>query len=602
MKRILLMLLPFIALSPAWAGEKIKIAEVVVSATKIEESVENVAQDVTIITSEEIERSGHSSVADTLKNVTGIQIREYGNRGASSSISVRGSSSAQVLILIDGKRLNKPGDGQFDLNTISVPLENIERIEVLRGASSTLYGADALGGVINIITKSPAGPLTKASIIYGSFDAWNTVLATSRKIGNAGYMFSASKEESSGFRENSDYETRGANGKLTFDLAGDFHVDLNVDYSKKEAGVPGPVAYPSPLARQQDENALLGVTFRFKDTVAKLYSHNSRIHYINPDYFVDSKHKNNVLGADVQSSVLIGPSNLVTGGIELIAESIDSTDIGPQSRQRKGIFIQDDISINEKLIFNLGIRYDDFEQGRQLTPRAAILYKMMKDTTIRFTAGKGYRIPSLNDLYWREDWGGGLGMFGNPGLRPEKSTEYEISIEQNINKKIMAKALVFQKDVRDLIKWQQKDDYGLLWKVENIDEARVRGFEFISRINMGLAELETSYFYQDPVNKNTGERIYDLSRHQVTGVLSVNPFKDTTWSIEGRYVSNYVKPDKPKWCYFVLDSKISKKFPLSFGEGEIFIKGKNLLDREYETSKGYPMPPVEFTGGISIKF
>lgn len=602
MKRIWLMLLPFIMLSPAWAGEKIKIEEVVVTATRIEESVENVAQDVTIITGEEIERSGYSSVADILKNVTGIQIREYGNRGASSSISVRGSSSAQVLILVDGKRLNKPGDGQFDLNTIPVPLENIERIEVLRGASSTLYGADALGGVINIITKLPAGPLTKASIIYGSFDTWNITLATSRKIGNAGYMFSASREESSGFRENSDYETWGANGKLTFDLAGDFHIDLNADYNKKDAGVPGPAAYPSPLARQQDENTLLGVTFRVKDTVAKLYSHNSRIHYINPDYFIDSKHKNNVLGADVQSSVLIGSSNFVTGGIELIAESIDSTDIGSQSRQRKGIFIQDDISINEKLIFNLGIRYDDFEQGRQLTPRAAILYKMMKDTTVRFTAGKGYRIPSLNDLYWHEDWGGGLGMFGNPELKPEKSTEYEISIEQNINKNIRAKALVFQKDVKDLIKWQQKDDYGLLWKVENIDKARVRGFEFTSRINTGLAELETSYYYQDPVNRNTDERIYDLSRHQVTAVVSVNPFKDTTWSIEGRYVSNYVKSDKPKWCYFVLDSKISKKFPLSFGEGEIFIKGKNLLDREYETSKGYPMPPVEFTGGISIKF
>lgn len=588
--------------SLAGAEEKIKLEEVVVTATKTETLAENVAQDVTVITKEEIENSSAKSVTDTLKNVMGIQIREYGNRGASSSASLRGSTSAQVLVLIDGKRLNKPTDGQVDLNTLSIPPENIERIEILRGASSSLYGADAMGGVVNIITKMPSEPVTSLSTSFGRFDTRNFWFSTSRKVGQVGYLFSANREESSGFRENSDYELWGMNSKLTFDLSKDFHIDFNADYNHRDAGAPGHKLYPSPLARQKDENTMFGITFRIKDTIAKLYNHNSRIGYVNPAFLTDSTHKNHIYGADLQSSILIGSSNLITGGIELISEEVDSTIIGSKGRTRKGIFIQDEISMLGNVIFNIGLRYDDFDKGNQLTPKAAILYKVAKDTSIRFSAGKGYRIPTLNDLYWNEDWGSGMGMFGNPDLKPEKATEYEASVEQIFNKNIRARVLVFQKDVKDLIKWQQKDAFGSLWMVENIDKARIRGFELNSQLNLDILNLEASYYYQDPKDRNTGKRIYALQRHQISGILSVYPFKETTVSLEGRYVSHYVMSGNPKWCYFVLDGKLSKKFPTSFGKGEIFIIGKNILDRDFETSRGFPMPPVQFIGGLSLSF
>ena len=187
--------------SLTFAEQPVKLDEVVVTATRIEESIQDVAQDVTVITKKQIESGSYQSISDIIRNVAALNVIEYGNRASASTVSMRTSTAGQVLVMIDGKRLNKPGDGQVDLNTVSVPLENIERIEVLRGASSALYGADAMGGVINIITKIPDQPVTNLSASYGRFVTKDISLSTSQKIKNAGFYLSLSKESSDGFRK-----------------------------------------------------------------------------------------------------------------------------------------------------------------------------------------------------------------------------------------------------------------------------------------------------------------------------------------------------------------------------------------------------------------
>lgn len=162
--------------------------EVVVTATKVEEAAEDIANDVTVITRKEIESGSYRNLSEVVRSVTGLKLFEYGSPGASSSVSLRGSTSEQTLVMIDGKRLNKPGDGQVDLNAIPVPLENIERIEILRGASSALYGADAMGGVINIITKVPDESVTNLAASYGRFVTSRLGANTSRKIKDTGFF------------------------------------------------------------------------------------------------------------------------------------------------------------------------------------------------------------------------------------------------------------------------------------------------------------------------------------------------------------------------------------------------------------------------------
>ncbi|MEW6108264.1 MAG: TonB-dependent receptor [Nitrospirota bacterium] len=603
MNRFWLMLLPLLMISSVWADEgAIKIEEVVVTATRVEESVENIAQDVTIITADEIEKGSYYNVTDVLKNVAGVKTVEYGDHGASSSVSLRGSTAEQVLVLIDGKRLNKPGDGQVDLNTITIPLENIERVEILRGASSALYGADAMGGVINIITKIPDKPVTKLSASYGRFSTRDLSLNTSRKIGNAGFYLSLSKEASKGFRENSRYDIDAVNTKFTYDFSKDIHAGLNIDYSHRDAGSPGSTGWRTPFATQRDENFLAGIDLKIKDTSLKLFSHNFRIRYINPG-IEDNTHKNMIKGIDLQHSLSIGSSNLLTGGIEFLEEDIDSRDnlfdptsVGKHSRSRKGVFIQDEILLSEKIILTLGARYDDIDSEERISPKASVLIKLPQKINISLSAGHGFRVPAMNDLYWPDTgW-----AVGNPDLKPEKSTEYEIGLQKFYNGIGNIKIVAFEKRSRDLIQWQEISPWR--WSPVNVAKAKVRGFEAESKFLLGKADFGINYTFMDTKDDETDKKIRFSARHQIKGTASVYPVKGMTVSLEGSYVSKYIVQDGDPGCYFLLDGKISQKIKLSNATAEIFIIGKNMLNREFQTAKGYPMSPVEITGGVSIRF
>ena len=588
--------------SSTFAEQPVKLDEVVVTATRIEESIEDVAQDVTVITKKQIESGSYQSISDIIRNVAALNVIEYGNRASASTVSMRTSTAGQVLVMIDGKRLNKPGDGQVDLNTVSVPLENIERIEVLRGASSALYGADAMGGVINIITKIPDQPVTNISGSYGRFVTKDIRLSTSQKIKNAGFYLSLSKESSDGFRKNSDYDTAAVSTKLTYAFTKDIRADITLDYNHKDAGSPGPVTWLTPLASQEDENFLAGVDVKIRDTLLKLYSHNSRIDYVNPGS-EDNTHRNHILGLDLQHSLAIGPSNLLTGGIEILEEDINSSDnindansIGKHGRTRKGIFLQNETSLAEKAILTIGLRYDSIASEERFSPKASVLIKLPWQTNLSLSAGQGFRVPEMNALYWPDtDW-----AVGNPDLKPEKSTEYEINIQKFFGNTGIIKVVGFEKRAKDLIQWQEISSFK--WSPVNVSKARIRGFETEGKLHLDILDLGLNYTFMDPEDRTADDKIRFSTRHQIKGFASVYPMKNTTVSFEASYISRYVVNKGDPGCYFLLDGKISQKIKLPKGTAELFITGKNILDRDYQTTKDYPMPPVGFSGGISYSF
>ncbi len=588
--------------SSTFAEQPVKLDEVVVTATRIEESIEDVAQDVTVITKKQIESGSYQGISEIIRNVAALNVIEYGNRGGAATVSMRTSTAGQVLVMIDGKCLNKPGDGQVDLNTVSVPLENIERIEILRGASSALYGADAMGGVINIITKIPDQPVTNLSASYGRFVTKDISLSTSRKINNAGFYLSLSKESSDGSRKNSDYDAAAVNTKLTYAFTKDIRADITLDYNHKDAGSPGPVTWLTPLASQEDENFLAGIDVKIKDTLLKLYSHNARIDYVNPGS-EDNTHRNHILGLDLQHSLSIGSSNLLTGGIEILQEDINSSDnindansIGKHGRTRKGIFLQNETSLAEKAILTIGLRYDSIASWDRFSPKASLLIKLPWQTNLSLSAGQGFRVPEMNALYWPDtDW-----AVGNPDLKPEKSTEYEINVQKFFGNTGHIKVVGFEKRSTDLIQWQEISPFK--WSPVNVSKARIRGFETEGKLHLDVFDLGLNYTFIDPEDRTADDKIRFSTRHQIKGSASVYPMKDTTVSFEASYISRYVVRKGDPGCYFLLDGKISRKIKLPKGTTELFITGKNILDRDYQTTKDYPMPPVRFSGGISYSF
>ncbi len=573
------------------------LPDVVVSATRVEEPVQDVAQDVTVLTAQEIKRDGFSTITGAIASVMGVQVNEYGNRGSIATASIRGATSAQVLILIDGKRLNLPSTGQFDLNDLPITLDDVERIEVVRGASSALYGADAMGGVINIITKNPGKPVTSLSASYGSSDTRHISAYSSRQAGVFGYVLSTEKETSDGFMPNTDYDLWNLDGKVTLKLSKDANVVFNANYEHKEEGVPGEVDYPTPDAREHDENELFGIGLNIKKMHLNLYSHKSGLHYWDP-LVEDDYYRTGMRGADIQDSFLLGSSNLVTAGGEIVAERLNSNVVGIKNRTTEGVFAQDQLIFTENLIATAGLRYDNYDLGSRVTPRVSALYRPFAKTTFRISAGMGYRVPTFEDLYWPNT---GYAE-GNPNLKPEKSKEYEISFEQMFGKSLTAKALAFHKNVEDLIQWEELPSG--MWMPENIDQARINGIEFDANYVFKNIALSLSYYYQDPKDENTGENIPYLPRQNVKGNISYETKTGLIASLEGNYVSNYVTPGSPSWSYYYLNGKISQKVPLFGGRanGEIFLEGKNILDNKYQIVQGYPMPPAAVTGGVRISF
>jgi outer membrane cobalamin receptor len=587
---------------PAYAEENITIGEIVVTATKIEESAEDIAQDVTVIRQKEIESGSYRNLSEVIRNAGGLNLFEYGNRGSFASVSLRGSTSEQTLVLIDGKRLNKPGDGQVDLNAVPIPLENIERIEILRGAASALYGADAIGGVINIITKIPDESRTNLSASYGRFVTKELRLNTSQKIKDTGFYLSLSKDKSDGFRTNSDYDMHAINTKMTYAPSQDMRADFTLDYNHRDAGAPGSLSWLTPLASQTDEDLLAGLTVKMKETLLKLYSNTSKVHYENPGS-ENNTHNNHVLGIDLQHSLLIGQSNLLIGGMEILEEDINSKDIfnpdnsiGRHSRTRKGMFIQDESTLYEKAVLTLGLRYDDIASLERFSPKASLLIKLPWQTNLAFSAGQGFRVPEMNALFWPDTgW-----AVGNPDLKPEKSTEYESSIQKFFGNTGDVRLVGFEKRVSDLIQWQENGQGK--WSPVNVAKARIRGVEMGGKLSLKALDLRVSYTFMDPQDIMTGKKIRFSTRHQIKGSTSIYPAKGATIALEWSYVSNYAVQEGDPSCYFLLDGKISQKLYLPKVTPEIFLIGKNILNRDFQTTRDYPMPPVQFIGGISFSF
>lgn len=577
---------------------------VVVTATKTEKDPKDVTQSVTVITAEDIRRSTATTVAEVVRDAAGLSLIRQGVRGSLDSLSIRGANYSQVLVLLDGVRLNSPRDSGVDLSALPIALEDIERIEIVRGSSSALYGADAVGGVVNIITKKPDAPVSRIGGAIGSH-GYDTIQAGASGRHKGGtYSLSGVRETSDGYRENSDLEQWTVNGKLGYDFAQDTSLDLTANYVSKENGTPGSLTYPSATGRQWDRTLVLGTSFRQRfsaafDLKVSAGMVENRLMFKDPDIFVDSLHKSTTETAEGLMTLLAGDWSLFTLGYETKKDSLDSTNSGDHETTNAAWYLQDEINMGKSLIIVVGQRYDKHSvYGEQWSSRASGRYLLGSGTVVRFSYGEGFRAPTFNDLYWSDPW-----AIGNPDLRPETSVEYEAGIEQSMSAGSGIKLAGFRRKVKDLINWN--------WMIfpmqpENIGRADIRGAE--AEASIGASDsisLRANYTYLRALDDVTGDKLYSTlyPRNQIKGSITFAVDKDVSITAEGRSVENYVRPGDPKWRYSVYDAKISQKIgQKGSARGEIYFAMTNIFDREYENARGYPMPPKEIRGGMTIPF
>lgn len=591
-------------------ADEYTMEEVVVTGTRTESLYEDVPAFVSVVKTEGEEKE------NLLERSPGLNVNSYGAYGDTLSLSIRGSSSDQVLLLIDGMRLGSGSSSGLSF----LSLGDIERIEVFRGGASTLYGADAIGGVVNIITKKHRANYFNSTLSYGSFNTLGISLITSFGQDKSSISFSAEHKESDGnfrykFREQE--LTRKNNGfkndALQFKTEQEFsdlQFNLLTRFEFQTKEVPGSYFTPTPYAIQKDSrnSTLLGLRY---DTDSLLTSFNSSFVYHNLFYydevFVKSTEPSTSDDFTTQHYFKIDKEflhNLVSFSPEIRTEFIRSSSAGRHSRTVYSLFLQDEARFFEKkLILLPSLRLEHYSDREIDSIESAYRFgtrlKVIKELYVKANTGTSFRVPTFLDLYWPED----PYAKGNPYLLPERGMDIDAGFGWNL-KLVRGEFAYFRNYLKNLIQWAP-DDRGK-WTPSNIGRARLSGVEF--GIIGGVKYLSAELSYTNLRALDIGEGKYYKKRliyrpENVLNFLLNSELSNYKISINLIYNSwRYTDMDNDRDNrlpgYYKLNAGISA--PAFYGFSFEFL-ANNLTDVRYEEVPGYPQPGINFLLKINYK-
>ncbi|HID93300.1 MAG TPA: TonB-dependent receptor [bacterium (Candidatus Stahlbacteria)] len=485
--------------------------ELVVTASRVPERLGNIHVDVIVIKEKEIKESRANNLGEILRGKLGIDIRSYGDLGGASSINVRGASSSQVLVLMDGRPLNWISLGACDLSEIG--LTNIKRIEIVKGPISSLYGANALGGVVNIITADAEELHVGGSLSYGSYNTkmytWNAEIG----YGNFGILLSGEYKHTDGMRSNSDFDEIISNAKFTYKMDDNYKISMNLGYNDADRGVAGPKpavgfipTYGDSTAsslfdRQMDTGFFADLSADFKvgkvKSQVKLYVDDRVQKFLSvyDAYALDwttyraeasDKYHTYVFGMNIKSSFTLKGARFTLGmdmrsnrfeGQSLLKNTttneVDTTVWNPSSVQAGGWL--EIIRKFDLLTLTSSLRYDyDKTYGNFISPSLGLVYKLGRTARFKLFGGRAFREPTFNDLYWPGA--------GNKDLRPEHGEAYELRIEKQSIPVFMA-ASIFMRNVRNMIAWAPTGE-GNRWQPSNLNKFNAKGVEIELKANL----------------------------------------------------------------------------------------------------------------------
>ena len=404
-----------------------RLEPVVITATRTPTELSQLARSVSVIDAMEIRNSGARSVEEVLEYSMGVDMRQRGPFGVQADPSIRGSTFSQVITLIDGIRVNDPQTAHHNFD-LAVTLDSIERIEILHGHGSSLYGPDAFGGVINIITKAPGKGGKHVDLSYGDHSTAIFNGGFSEKRGNLGSFFSLEKRKSDGYRGDTDFDTTTLSSNSTIEMPDFGSLGLFLGYTDKEFGANDFYAdYPS---REWTDTLFMSAGAELRKGVLlepKIYYRRHKDKFVldnaKPDWYVNN-HTTHIYGAEIQSSIPLGTLGTVVLGGEGVEERIESSNLGDHDAFRSAIYADGEAYFADRFILNLGIRGDNHSTyGFELSPSARAGWKI-SSFKLRSSVGRSFRAPSFTDLYYESP-----ANMGNPDLEPEKAWSYELGAD-----------------------------------------------------------------------------------------------------------------------------------------------------------------------------
>ncbi len=604
---------------------------VVVTATRTETPAGQLGAAVTVITGEEIDTRRYPTVDEALRMVPGVEIRRSGSFGKTTSISIRGANPNQVQVLIDGVRVKSTTTGQAELSDLSPEL--IERIEVIRGPQSTLYGADAIGGVVNIITRRGQGPPTAwTTQEVGNRDTLRSTagIAGSREIFD--YAFGLSHFESNGQFKNDGVNQDSFNARFGVSLPGQTTVSLATRWNQTNTGLPIEfVGTPNPIVptlldpntRQESETwtVSLGVQSRpvsWWGTEFRLGRYWNKQAFIDPpDPFpcppatfgppcdFPGTFESERREVEWLNHFHVGTWSTSTFGIEYRHETANvqgTSGFDGLAETVSGLF-QQQFRFFDRLFMSAGVRVEDNNVfGDSVTERGSLAYQIKEwGTRLRGGAGSGFRAPTFNDLFFPG--------FANESLLPEKSFSYDFGIDQSFwANRVRLGLTYFQNKYTNLIACCVVISTFPFVTTGNIGRARSAGIEFTSEVDL-LDNLTASvnYTYTDSEDLLTDRPLPREPRHRWNGRLAWEPLKRWLLWTEVHAVTRQFERNGDVYNsgHTRVDLGTTVRVLERWGHVKyVDLTGRiqNLLDEGYAEVRGFPALGVTGIVGVRVTF
>lgn len=601
--------LALLAGAPAAAEDAVELEPVVITAERIPLPESRVTPNVVVITSEDIEDSGASSLGELLQDYAGITFQQSGSLGKQSAVRIRGSGSAQTLVLLDGFRISDPSNGSVNLTNLS--MDNVERIEVVRGGVSSLYGSEGMNGVINIITKKPSGgQSTRVKQSYGSFSTSESSLTLERKGGLGGYRIFAENVISDGLRANDDYTRRTWGAGFSFgDDEDRFNLNLQGVQTENGLSIDGWTGALDEDDRENDHSFFGSLSWerKFGDSngvTARVYGRTSTMYWLSPGPWGTSWDltKSKSEGIDVQFNQRLEQVDIVLGcQYERPRVSTESPWNAPLSKDwhSSSFFVNTLTALPHGFSISAGARYDDQSNfGTEMNPKFTLTKALGGGLTTYVSTGKNFRAPNFVELYYPN--------YGNPNLEPERSTYQEIGLKFEQDSRFNFSLSVFNNKYRGLILptctcIDPPECNTYICAPMNISRARIKGIEVETGIFPGHnIEYSLNYTHLDSRNYDTGTETNRAPSDEYGLRVSYRGNSPWRWTLRGRTVSSIYDTAVSEGVdgYTVFDGKLvySKSPKKSY-----YIEGNNLLDKDYSMIADYPAPGVSLRIGTEME-
>ncbi len=558
------------------AQAPIQAEQVVVTASRREQSLRDVPVSVSTVTSKMIADRLSVTLDDALRYVPGVNMM-------SDQVNIRGSTGysrgvgSRVLILIDGLPFVTGDTGEINWETF--PMFQIDRIEVVKGAGSALYGSSALGGVINVITKEISeSPEVRFRIFSGIYDKpvysewdWSSsprfntggYISYSNRIGSFGYLLSVSRTVDESYRENDVYHRWGLYSKFNYNFSQSQNITLttNIQWRKhgnyfwwKSLNEP---TRPADIQLDGNVNSTRGnVSLAYKDILSDQFYYSLKAIYFGNFWQDDSAGRvNNTSAAhltqfEAQATYTTSPSNFLTFGFAANYDRVYSDIFGSHPGVGAAFFLQDELTLFQSLKLTAGIRYDwqrvwkeifsspAATSPSQFNPKIGLAFSPNSITTFRASYGEGFRYPSISELFTSVSTGvSQINIVPNDSLKPERSNSFEIGGSQWLTDRIFLDLALFQSDYYDLIEaGVNPNKLEILFS--NVTRARIRGLEAGIKTDWldRLISTDFSYTYVDPVDLSDNSVLRFRPRHLFYASLTGN-YRQLRAEINFRYVS-----------------------------------------------------------------